>query len=135
MASDNDIERRLLVMALWYHTREAGGHYAFTSAYQELFQDGYRESSVPLMIGEAMETFDALQRLPDELGLPLWAHYLRIGPQGEKLRDLNQAEIARKYFNCGHATYERWLKEGRVRIRIEIRIAKDVANAPYLDAA
>lgn len=133
---DDDTERRLLEMARWYHTREAGGHIAFTGIYDQVLPGGgYREASVPMMVGEAMETHDACERLQIDYRRAIYAHYLREGPKGEKLRDLNQDQIAERYMGVSRSTYQRRLEEGRVMVRIEIRLMTEQANRPYRDVA
>lgn len=132
--ADYDTERRLIAMGIWYHTRESGGHFAFTSAYEEFLGNGYRESSVPLLINECWETHNAVLKLPKVYREAIYAHYLREGPKGERLGNLNQGQIAERHLKVSERTYERRLEEGRMMVRIEIRLAKDVANRPYLTA-
>src|SRR6185437_16457026 len=69
-AIDDDIERRLLNWGLW---RGGGLDYAQANASDETFDGygtgsrGYRETRMPVLAGEAIDTDRAIHRLAEDL--------------------------------------------------------------------
>lgn len=130
---DDAIEERLREWARWLALREAAGHIAFTSAYEgQIRTDRYAESSTPTSFGQASDTDNAVKRLPEDLQTTLWAEYVRRGPKNEFLGNLTQKQVANRHMGISQRTYERWLEEAKKRLKEELRLLRDAANAPYL---
>lgn len=75
-------------------------------------QPHYREVTMPVLVGLAIDVDNIVNTLRRELQAVLRAEYLSISPAGEPISLLTQEQKA-VWLACSVATYERRLKEGR----------------------
>lgn len=124
-AVDDDLERRLENWGRW---RRGGLDYAQADTSGDTFDGygsgsrGYRETRMPTLAGEAIDTDRSVMRLVDELQRVVFARYARLLPRQLGLGGFvhapsyfGNAEIA-SWLSCSERTFERRLQQARARL-------------------
>lgn len=111
----DDLERRLNNWSRWYWS---GGRVGMrgSGVVSSIYHQGPRGRragvAMPVIDGEAIDTHDAVDRLPQDLRDVLRARYLRIGQRGRSLTGMIDRQVARA-LRCDESTFYRRLRTAK----------------------
>ena len=122
MTIGDDIERRLDNWGRWYWSgRQSviGSGCVVSSIYAGGPRGRRSDVAMPVLDGEAIETDDAVDRLPEDHRRALRARYLCVGPRGGWVGGMKDDQVAQR-LGVSERTYQARLAEARRLLAGEI---------------